>query len=230
MAFALSTAYPWIVIVRAILGLAFLLAVLAAATFIPAGTLAYWQAWVFLAVFGTAVIAITIDLARRDPALLARRVHAGPIAEKTRKQQVIQGVASLAFMATFVIAGLDRHTVPAAVAVLGDTGVALGLWIVFRVFRANTFTSAIIDVEREQTLVTTGPYAHVRHPMYAGALLMMLATPLALGSWWALLAVLVLGAVIVARLLDEERLLATKLPGYGPYRERVRYRLLPFVW
>jgi protein-S-isoprenylcysteine O-methyltransferase Ste14 len=225
-----STGYPRIVIVQAVLGLAFLLAVLAAAMFVPAGTLAYWEAWAFLTVFATAVIAITVDLARRDPALLARRVHAGPIAEKTRKQQVIQGVASLAFLATFVIAAFDRHSVPAAVAVIGDAGVALGLWIVFRVFRANTFTSAIIEVEREQTLVTSGPYAHVRHPMYAGALAMMLATPLALGSWWALLAVAVLAAVIVARLLDEERVLAANLPGYREYRERVRYRLVPFVW
>ncbi len=215
-------------------GLGFLLAVLGVALFVPAGTVAYWQAWAFLAVFAAATAAITADLARRDPALLERRVKAGPVAEKSRVQQAIQSVASLAFLATFVIAGLDHRAgssrVPNAVSIAGDVLVALGLWIVFRVFRANTFTSAIIDVEREQQLVSTGPYAHVRHPMYAGALLMMAVTPLALGSWWALPAVAALAAAIVVRLVDEERVLAARLAGYADYRGRVRYRLVPRVW
>ncbi len=219
---------------QAAAGLAFLLAVLATALFVPAWTLAYWQAWAFLAVFASAVLAITIDLARRDPALLARRVKAGPLAEPERGQQVIQAIASLAFVALFVISGLDRRhgwsRVPPGVAVAGDALVALALWIVFRVFRANSFTSAVIAVEREQAVVTTGPYAVIRHPMYAGGLVLVAATPLALGSWWALLAVVPLTAAIVRRLIAEERLLAASLPGYAEYRRRVRRRLVPFVW
>jgi protein-S-isoprenylcysteine O-methyltransferase Ste14 len=222
------------VTLRAFAGLAFLLAVMTAALFMGAGTLAYWPAWVFLGVFGTAVTAITVDLARRDPALLERRVQAGPVAERTPLQKLIQSLASFAFLAVFVLAALDwRHgwsRLPDAVVVAGDVLVALGLFVVFRVFRTNSFTSATIEVAREQTVVSTGPYAVVRHPMYAGALLFMLGVPLALASTWALFGVVALVAVIVWRLLDEERYLAQHLRGYDEYRRRVRYRLVPHVW
>lgn len=215
---------------QAFAGLAFLLVVLGAALFVPAGTLHYWQARAFLAVFGASAVAITVDLAHRDPALLARRVKAGPLAEPTAKQKLIQGIASLAFVAIFVVAALDRRSVPAALSIAGDVLVVAGLAIVALVFRANTFTAAVVTVEREQQLVTTGPYAVVRHPMYAGAFVMLLGIPIALGSWWAFAAVVPLCAVIVWRLLDEERLLAAELAGYAEYRARVRHRLVPFVW
>jgi protein-S-isoprenylcysteine O-methyltransferase Ste14 len=222
------------VLAKAFLGLAFMLAVVGAALFVPAGTLDYWQAWTFLAVFGAMTLAVTIDLAVRDPALLARRVHGGPTAEPTRAQQVIQSIASLAFIAVFVVAGLDRRggwsRVPTAVAVAADALVAFGLGVVWAVFRANTFTSATIEVAREQQVISTGPYGVVRHPMYAGALVMMIAVPIALASWCALAAVPPLVAVIVWRLLDEEKLLVAELPGYADYRGRVKYRLVPGVW
>jgi protein-S-isoprenylcysteine O-methyltransferase Ste14 len=217
---------------QAALGLTFLLGVLAA-ILIGIGGLAYWQAWLFLAVFGAATTAITIDLARRDPALLARRVKAGPLAEPSALQKLIQAFASLAFLALFVIAALDhRHgaAVPAALAIAGDALVAFGLWIVARVFRANTFTAATIGVERDQEVVSTGPYAIVRHPMYAGALVMLVGVPLALGSWWALVAVPAMTLVIAWRLRDEERQLAAELRGYAEYRARVKSRLVPYVW
>jgi protein-S-isoprenylcysteine O-methyltransferase Ste14 len=208
--------------------------VLAAALFGLARTWAYWQAWLFLAVFGLAAGAITVDLARHDPALLARRVQAGPTAEKAPLQRVIQSFASLAFLGLFAVSALDRHAgwsrVPVAVVLAGDGLVAAGLFVVFRVFRVNTFTSATIEVERDQQVVATGPYAVVRHPMYAGALVMLLGVPLALGSWWALVAVPVMTGVIVWRLLDEERQLARDLRGYDAYLARVRHRLVPGVW
>jgi protein-S-isoprenylcysteine O-methyltransferase Ste14 len=217
---------------QAALGLAFLLGVLAAILFGIAGV-AYWQAWVFLAVFGIATTAITIDLARRDPALLARRVKAGPLAEPSALQKIIQALASLAFVALFAIAAIDHHrgaSVPLALELAGDALVALGLWIVARVFRANTFTGATIGVAQDQQVVSTGPYAIVRHPMYAGALVMLAGVPLALGSWWALLAVPAMTLVIAWRLGDEERQLAAELRGYAEYRARVKYRLVPHVW
>jgi protein-S-isoprenylcysteine O-methyltransferase Ste14 len=217
-------------VTKAFAGLAFLLAVLGAALFAPAWTLAYWQAWVFLGVFASATIAITIDLAVRDPALLARRVQAGPVAERQRVQQVIQSIASLAFLAIFVIASLAHRGVPVGIVIAGDVLVALGLGAVALVFRANTFTSAVIDIEQGQQVVSTGPYAIVRHPMYAGALVMLIGVPLALGSWWAFVPVSVLAAVIVWRLLDEETLLARELAGYDDYRRKVRRRLVPGVW
>jgi protein-S-isoprenylcysteine O-methyltransferase Ste14 len=223
-----------LLLARAFAGLAFLLVVLGAALFASAGTFDYGQAWTFLAVFAVATVAITAFLAVRDPALLERRVHAGPIAETRRVQQLIQAVAAVAFLAVFIIAGLDHRAgwsrVPAGVVVAGDVGVALGLGVVFLVFRANSYTSAVIEVARDQQLVTTGPYAVVRHPMYAGALAMMVAVPPALGSWWALVAVPPLVAAIVWRLLDEERLLLASLPGYSEYRARVRSRLVPWLW
>lgn len=219
---------------QAVGGLAFLIAALGAALFGPARTFDYWQAWVFLAVFGIATAAITIYLARRDPALLARRVHAGPTAEHKPLQKWIQGLASLAFLAVFVVSALDHRAgwshVPPAVAVAGDVLVALGLLLVFCVFRANTFTSAIVEVGRDQQLVSTGPYAVVRHPMYAGGLVMMIGVPIALGSWWGLLPVSAMVAAIVGRLLDEEALLVASLPGYAEYRRRVKHRLVPRVW
>ena len=163
---------------QALLGFAFLLGVIAAALFVSAGTVDYWQAWAFLAVFGAMTLAITIDLAVRDPALLARRVAAGPVAERRRIQQVVQALASLAFLGVFVVAGLDRRrgwsTLPAGVVICGDVLVADELGAVALVLRANSHTSAVIVVERGQALISTGPYAVVRHPMYAGALLMML--------------------------------------------------------
>jgi protein-S-isoprenylcysteine O-methyltransferase Ste14 len=219
---------------RAAAGSAFLFAVLGAALFGPARSFDYWQAWVFLAVFATAGAAITVDLARRDPALLARRVQAGPAAEPTPRQKWIQGFASLAYLAVFVVAGFDHREgwsrVPMAAVVAGDALVAVGMFVVFRVFRANSFTSAVVEVDRDQPLVSTGPYAVVRHPMYAGVLVMMLGAPLALGSWWGLVPVAAMVAVIVARLLDEEALLAAQLPGYAEYRRRVKHRLVPRVW
>ena len=222
------------VLAKALFGLAFLLGVVAAALLGAAGTLDYWQAWAFLATFGAVTLAITVYLAVRDPALLARRTKAGPLAEPTRVQQVIQSIASLAFLAVFVIAGLDHRFawshVPGAIAAVGDALVAIGLAIVALVFRANTYTSATVQVEREQVVISSGPYAVVRHPMYAGAFVMLLGVPLSLASWFAAPALVPLVAVIVVRLLDEERVLARELAGYDDYRQRVRSRLIPGVW
>ena len=113
---------------------------------------------------------------------------------------------------------------------VGDFLVALGFLIVFLVFNENTFTAATIEVAPEQKAVSTGPYAIVRHPMYAGALLMLFGTPLALGSWWGLLMFVAMAGIIVLRLLDEERFLSEHLAGYEQYRLRVRYRLVPVLW
>jgi protein-S-isoprenylcysteine O-methyltransferase Ste14 len=233
-----SAAIPTSLVVKLLLqafaGLAFLIAVLAAALFVSAGTFDYWQAWAFLAVFMLAVTIVTVDLARRDRALLARRVKAGPVAEPTLREKVLQSLASPAFIAIFVVSGLDRREhwshVPLLGVLAGDVLVALGLFVVFRVFRANTFTAAVIEVAADQQVVSTGPYAVVRHPMYAGAFLMLLGVPPALGSIWAFFALPPLVAVIVTRLIHEEALLSTELRGYPEYRARVRYRLLPFIW
>jgi protein-S-isoprenylcysteine O-methyltransferase Ste14 len=120
--------------------------------------------------------------------------------------------------------------VPPYIAVAGDVLVVLGLLIVFFVFKENTFTSAIIEVGTEQKVISTGPYALVRHPMYIGGLVMLLGVPLALGSWWGLFTIIPITIVIVWRLLDEEKFLIKTLSDYSEYRNKVRYRLVPFIW
>lgn len=215
-------------------GFLFLLLVMSSSIFLPAWTFNYWQAWTFLAVFFVSVLAITIYLMKKDPKLLERRVRGGPSAEKEKSQQVIQSIAGIAFIAIFLLSALDHRfgwsAVSAYIVVLGDVLVALGLLVVFFVFRENTFTSATIEIATDQKVISTGPYSLVRHPMYSGAFIMLLGVPIALGSWWGLLAVIPVIIVIVARLFDEEKFLAQSLVGYPEYLNRVLYRLIPFVW
>jgi protein-S-isoprenylcysteine O-methyltransferase Ste14 len=221
-------------VLRTIGGFMALAVVVGVALFGPAGTIAYWQAWLYPLVFFGYTGVITIYLWRADPMLLQRRVEGGPLAEQEASQRVIQSLASVAFLAVFVISGLDRRfgwsSVPAPLSIGADVLVAAGFGIIFLVFSVNTYTAATIRVADEQTVVSSGPYSVVRHPMYAGALLMLLATPIALGSWWCLLACAPLIGVIVWRLLDEEHYLVERLPDYAEYRARVRTRLIPGVW
>ena len=222
------------VIIKTIVGFLFLVLILALALFFSAGTLSYWQAWVYLAVFSVCVILITLYLTKYDQRLLASRVQAGPIAETRKSQQIIQSLASLFFLALFIVPGLDFRlhwsSVPPVISLIADGLVALSLYLVFLVFRENTYTSATIEVADEQKVISSGPYSLVRHPMYAGAFLLLLVTPVALGSWIGTLFALPVMLVIVVRLLDEERFLAAHLQGYTEYRQRVRYRLVPFIW
>jgi protein-S-isoprenylcysteine O-methyltransferase Ste14 len=221
-------------VIRAFAGLLFLLIVMAFIIFVPAWTLDYWQAWIFLVVFFVPPLLITIYLMKHDLKLLERRTTAGPGAEQERSQNIIQALAALAFIAIFIVSALDHRfgwsTVPAYVTALGDVLVIFGFYLVFLVFRENTFASGTIEVVAEQRVISTGPYALVRHPMYIGALVMLVGVPLALGSWWGLLAIVPMTIVLIFRLLDEERFLAKNLAGYSDYQSKVRYHLLPLIW
>ncbi len=147
---------------------------------------------------------------------------------------MIQLLASFIFGAVLVLPSLDQgfswSTVPLYVVIAGDLLVAFGFFIIFLVFKENTFTGATIEVAPEQRVISTGPYAVVRHPMYSGSLVMFFGMPLALGSWWGLLMSVAMTAVIVCRLLHEERFLVDNLMGYQQYRQKVKYRLLPLIW
>lgn len=219
---------------KAIGGLLRLVVTLAVLLFVPVWTFDYWQAWVFLAVFFVAILAVTLYLMKKDRKLLERRVNAGPRAEKENSQKIIQVLATIAFIAVLALPAFDHRfcwsPVPSYVAVAGDVLVVLGLLIVFLVFKENTYTAGVITVETGQKVISTGPYARVRHPMYAGALVMLLGVPLALGSWWGLITFIPITIVIVWRLLEEEKFLLENLPGYSEYRNRVRYRLVPYIW
>lgn len=207
---------------------------LAALVFLPAGTLYYWEGWLFSAVFTACSLAITVYLAVNDPQLLERRLRAGPAAETERSQKIIMIAALLTFAAMPVLSATDHRLgwsrVPAEVVVLGNLLIVLAYIGFYLVFRVNTYGAATIQVTEGQTVISSGPYAVVRHPMYAWALLMILGMPLALGSWWGLLLVVPATAGLVARILDEERYLAANLAGYADYMRKVRYRLIPLVW
>lgn len=219
---------------RALLALAAVTAVTGLLVFVAAGTTHYWEAWVYLSVFFAASFVSTLYLMKADPALLERRMRGGPTAEKEPTQRCIMVFTSLGFVALLVVPALDHRfgwsKVPLYGVVVGDVLVALGFCFIFLVYRENTFASATIRVERDQKVVATGPYAVVRHPMYAGASLYLLGTPLALGSYWGILAFVATLPFLIWRLVDEERILADGLPGYTEYQQRVRYRLVPLLW
>lgn len=220
--------------IKATLGFAQLLVCLALLLFAPAWTLHFWQAWVYLFLFASASAAITVYLWNNDRELLERRVNAGPAAEKEKRQKLIQAVASLAFFAEMIVPSLDHRfswsRVPLSLVVAGNSLVIAGFLLVFLVLKENSFASATIGVASGQKVIATGPYAIVRHPMYSGALVMLLGTPLALGSWWGMLAVIPMPLILALRLLDEEKFLNKSLPGYQEYCRKVRSRLAPSIW
>ena len=207
---------------------------LAVMIFAPALTLNYWQGWLFWLVFFACIWVNTVYFLRHDPALIARRMKAGPIAEKEPKQKLIQLFAVIFMCAMIVLSALDHlfgwSEVSWPVVLFGDALVILGYVIIFVVFRENTFAASIIQVDAGQKVVSSGPYAVVRHPMYAGAMPMIFGIPLALGSWWGMLPAGLLAGVIIWRLLDEENYLARNLTGYADYQRKVRRRLVPGVW
>ncbi len=219
---------------RAWLALAVLAVVMGLLLFVPAGTIHYWQAWAYLLIFTGASILITLYLMRKDLALLERRMSGGPTAEKQPTQKIIMLCTSIAFIALLVVPGFDHRfgwsTVPLGGVVAGDVLVAIGFYLIFLVYRENTFTSATIEIAENHKVISTGPYAIVRHPMYASASLYLLGTPLALDSYWGFVPIAAMMPFLIWRLYDEERFLASNLPGYSEYQKRVRHRLLPFMW
>lgn len=219
---------------KAWLGLVFLAMAMGLLLFLPAGTACYWQAWGFLAAFFGPSVLITRYLMKNDPALLARRMSGGPTAEKEKSQKVIMLFTSIGFIALLVVPALDYRfgwsRVPLPIVIAGDALVALGFYLIFLVYKENTFTSATIEVAHDQRVISTGPYAIVRHPMYGGGSLMLLGMPLALGSYRGLIALAAMMPFLMWRLADEEKFLSKNLPGYTEYCAQVRWRLIPGVF
>jgi protein-S-isoprenylcysteine O-methyltransferase Ste14 len=217
-------------IVQSVFGLIFFIALV----FITAGTWDYWQGWVFLAVFAASTTGFTVYLAIHDQPLLDRRMKAGPWHEKERAQQVIVSLVFVAFFAFIILPVLDYRydlsRVPAWVSVVGDAIIVFSFLAIFWVIKANSWAASTVRVEEGQRVIDTGPYAYVRHPMYAAAIWLFVGIPLALGSWWSLALLIPFLPVLLWRLLDEERILARDLPGYVEYMGRVKYRLIPQVW
>jgi protein-S-isoprenylcysteine O-methyltransferase Ste14 len=206
------------------------LIVLGALFFIPAGTFGFWEAWGYLAVLFVPMALVFTYLMRNDRELLERRLR---MKEKEEKQKAIQKVGVVLYLIGFLLPGLDMRlgwsSVPLPVVIVADVVVLLGYLFFFFVLRANSFASRVIEVHERQRVITTGPYALVRHPMYLAISLMMIFTPLALGSVWALIPFALANVLLVARIRNEEEVLSRDLPGYREYMDRTRYRLMPGI-
>lgn len=207
---------------------------LAVMIFGPALTVKYWQGWLFWLVFLACILLTTSYFLRHDPALVVRRMKAGPAAENEASQKLIQLFAAIFVCAIVIVSALDHQFNWSAVSwplvLMGDALVVLSFVVIFFVFHENSFAASTIQIAPDQKVISTGLYALVRHPMYAGAMPMFFGMALALGSWWGFLPALALAAVIVWRLRDEENYLARNLPGYREYQGVVRWRLIPGVW
>jgi protein-S-isoprenylcysteine O-methyltransferase Ste14 len=202
--------------------------------FLPAGTVNYWQAWVFLAVVAISVQIPPIYLLRTNPAALQRRMRGGPAAESRMAQKVLIFGLYLSLAAMVVVSALDHRfgwsSVGTAICLVGDVLVAVGLGVVALVLIQNSYAASTVQVEAGQTVVSTGLYGMVRHPMYTGNVIMLVGIPLALGSYWGLVFVMPGLIVLAVRIGDEEKLLQEELTGYREYTQTVRHRLVPLMW
>jgi len=202
--------------------------------FLPAGTLHYWQAWMYWLIYAVALCFNTAYFLRHDPALIGRRLHAGPTAETSPSQRRIQAMTAICLLLMFVLAGLQRRyswpSLPAMASVIAAGVFVLSLAIVFVVFKQNSFAGSTVNVEHGQTIATRGLYGVVRHPMYSASAIAFLVTPVALGATWSWIGAVSATVAMMLRLRDEERQLQQGLPGYADYCRAVRFRLFPGLW
>jgi len=199
--------------------------------FLPAGTLGYWEAWLYMGLLFIPVAIAGVVLVIKDPELLERRMRTR---EREAPQRKVIAGSSLLLLAEFLIPGFDRRyawsTVPLSLVLLADILILLGYLLFILTIRENRFASRVVEVQDNQVVISTGPYALVRHPMYLAISVIFTLTPLALGSYWALIPALLLPLVLAARIGNEEQLLRRDLPGYEEYCQKVKYRLLPLIW
>lgn len=207
------------------------LVIIAGLLFLIAGTFDYWQVWVFAAVAGVLMIANLVWLMRNDPSRLERRMRTR---EHEQRQKWLIGISTAVILLLFVLPGLDRRFgwshMPAGWALLGEALAIAGYALYFRVIQENRYASRVIEVVAGQRVITSGPYARVRHPMYLGMTLFLIGTALALGSYWALIPAVCMIPVLGARAVAEEKTLLRELPGYAEYTRQVAWRLFPGIW
>jgi len=199
---------------------------------LPAGTFTYWEAYVYIGVLLLSASMVVHYFLKKDPGFLQRRMK---MKEKDKGQKMLVILMTPVYLLIFVIPGLDQRfgwsVVPAYLVILADLAVLFGYFLVFSVFKENSYASRVIEVDENQTVITTGLYGIIRHPMYLGVLIMFLLTPLALGSYWGLIpAAAFLPAGLVVRILGEEKILSGELKGYREYCQRVKFRLIPYIW
>ena len=199
--------------------------------FLPAGTLAYPGGLLFLCLLFVPMLLMGIVMLARARDLLAKRLDAK---EKQAAQKGVQSLSGLVFIAGFVLAGLDFRfswsNVPMPAVIAASVIFLIGYGLYAEVMRENAYLSRTVKVEEGQTVISTGLYGIVRHPMYLASVLMFLSIPLVMGSWYALIPFAFYPVLMVVRILDEEKLLTAELSGYEEYKRKVKYRLIPFIW
>lgn len=197
--------------------------------FLPAGSFKFWQAWIWWLGFSVLTILMTAYFLKKSPELLARRMKFKEERE-VRRPPVILNLYYLGY----IVPGIDYRfhwsVVPVWIVIIADVIVFLGYIFIIYVFKENSYASTVIQIEQEQRVITTGPYSIVRHPMYLGLLLMSLFTPLALGSYWALIPAFLCIPSLVLRIKSEEEVLSSELSGYKEYCLKIPYRLIPLIW
>jgi len=219
--------------VKAWLSLIVSFALIGLALFLLAGTIQYWRAWIYLGVGAVSSVPLTLYIVN-DPILLENRTKAGPAAEQRLTQKIIVLVVGLTGIAIFVVPGLDHRfdwsSVPPWLSIAGNLLILLSIWMVYRVFKENSFASATVEIGKDQKVISTGPYAIVRNPMYSSAAVYFIGMSLALGSYWGLIPAILTILGLVWRLFDEEKFLAENLSGYREYCAKVRWHLIPGVF
>jgi protein-S-isoprenylcysteine O-methyltransferase Ste14 len=212
---------------RLLIGIPALLLIL----FLPAGTFAFWEAWIYLAILLIPMSLVMFYFLKKAPELLARRMK---LKEKEVEQKLIIKLSFIPFLLAFILPGIDKRlgwsNVPITIIVVAEMLVLIGYILFFLVLKENQFASRVIEVEKGQKVIQSGPYRLVRHPMYMGAILMYVASPLALGSYWAVIPAIFIIPIFIARILNEESVLAKELEGYSEYKLKTRYRLIPGIW
>jgi len=212
------------VIIRLISGILFL----GGLFFLSAGTFAYWEAWAYLAILFVPMTFVLIYFLKNDPELLERRMR---FKEKEKKQKLVQSIATFYFLTAYLLPGLDKRFgwshPPDAAIITALILVLAGYTLFFFVLKENSYASRIVEVEEDQKVITSGPYSYVRHPMYSGVSIMYIFSPLALGSYWAMIPTVLLPIFLGIRIHDEEKILLKELKGYREYKEKVKYRMIP---
>lgn len=207
------------------------LVVVGVLVFLPAGTLDYWQGWLFVGMLFVPMFVAGIVLMFRKPELLRKRLEAK---EEEKEQKWVVALSGMIFIAMFVVAGLNRRymwwMLPDWTVYVAAGLFLVGYLLYAEVLRENVWLSRTIEVQEHQKVVDTGLYGIVRHPMYAATLLLFLTMPLVLGSLWAFVIMLLYIPVISKRILNEEKVLEEGLEGYREYKQRVRYKVIPFIW
>lgn len=218
-------------IIHATVKLIFGLGIIALLLFLPAGTWHYWNAWLLLALLFIPMICMGVVMLVSSPELLSKRLNNK---EKEQTQKHVVALSGVMFITGFLLCGFDHHFgwshMPVWVVITASLLFLIGYMLYAEVLRENAYLSRTVEVQDDQQLIDTGLYSVVRHPMYTATLLMFLSMPLILGSWWALLIFFIYPILIIKRIQNEEQVLREGLKGYNDYQQRVRWRLIPYVW